>query len=777
MNSASKLGLLGSTLLLVLAGCSVSASDKRAQAERTVSAPAQVSERFAALDRAPPRSVVKSEAVEHTLRHVYSHAGVSIEGDLARTTVTDVFVNDSPAATRLVVRFPLPRDATLSSVVEIVDGQRRSASATEKSAAKREMERAEKAGERAALAEHADGGFVMTLSNVEPGDTRRVELTYVQTLAALGAERSYVFPHQQVDRARPRLFEFSARIAATKKLLSVEAKNHDDTRVIRDSAKTAVVRMHRLDSPLGSDVVLRFSQDSAPIELSGRAARKPEGGTGVFEARFAFNADLAREQAPARDVVIVVDSSLSMAGEPLDIARSAAREAVRLLTPKDRVALVSFAESVRSPSALAPATPELKQSLEQTLNQLVPKGGSNVDAAIDRAAELLAGSKQGVLLFLSDGQPTVGDDLDSLTPASKPEDFAHTMAIIGLFNYPQQKAPLEALFPQRSVRYVPGGRSAESDARSLAALALAPVISELKVTVQGANPGSLVAPSADRLVLGDALRFHGRADKPVHIAISGLLHGRKLEHALDLTPTSDAHALDVVTLEWARARVAQLEERYKAEASDELRGQIVALGTEHSLATMFTSFVATDSLGPDRVMPGDPELRVRATRSAEAVFALLPWGETVHCSYNEDEQLWLGRFLVPRALHDELYRVRVFVTEQSVTQLRTSLFVRVDSRPPQFSLALSSDGTQLLATPIRDVFDLNRDSVRTEYADVRSVLVRIDGALELTLTQDGERWSANMPAPLSAGRHHAKLVATDFASNTAHSDAELEVER
>jgi hypothetical protein len=278
-------------------------------------------------------------------------------------------------------------------------------------------------------------------------------------------------------------------------------------------------------------------------------------------------------------------------------------------------------------------------------------------------------------------------------------------------------------------------------------------------------------------VLGDALRIHGRLDKPVHIAVSGQLHGRKLEHTLDLTPHTDAHALELVTLEWARARVAQLEEQYKAAASDALRSQIVALGTEHSFATMFTSFVASDSLGPDRVMPGDPEVRVHAPRSAEAVFALLPWGETVHCSYSEDEQLWLGRFLVPRALHDALYRVRVFVTEQGLTQLRTSLFVRVDSRPPAFSLALSADGMQLVATPIHDVFDLNKDSVRSEHADVRSVLARLDDALELTLTQTGERWSVSLAAPLAAGRHVAKLVTSDFASNTAHTEATLEVTR
>jgi hypothetical protein len=176
-------------------------------------------------------------------------------------------------------------------------------------------------------------------------------------------------------------------------------------------------------------------------------------------------------------------------------------------------------------------------------------------------------------------------------------------------------------------------------------------------------------------------------------------------------------------------------------------------------------------------MPGDPELRVHAPRSAEAVFALLPWGETVHCSYSEDEQLWLGRFLVPRSLRDELYRVRVFVSRQGLTQLRTSLFVRVDSRPPQFALALGADGLSLVATPIRDVFDVSHDSVRPDLADVRSVLVRIADGPELALHQEGEVWLAKLTEPLAPGVHTARLVASDFASNNAESEARLEVAR
>jgi hypothetical protein len=301
------------------------------------------------------------------------------------------------------------------------------------------------------------------------------------------------------------------------------------------------------------------------------------------------------------------------------------------------------------------------------------------------------------------------------------------------------------------------------------------VISELKIDVQGAVADSLVLPNSDRLLLGDALRLHGRLEGALRVSVSGVLHGQKLQRELTLSAQPEPHLHGQLALEWARARVAQLEAEYRSEPSDALRSQIVALGTEHSLATMFTSFVASDSLGPDRVMPGDPELRVRAPRSAEAVFARLPWGEIVHCSYSEDEQLWLGRFLVPRSLRDELYRVRVFVTQQGLTELRTSLYVRVDSRPPQFSLALSPDRRRLVATPLGDVFDAGGDSVRPDRADVRSVVVRLGHGDQLVLRQEGELWTVELSELLPPGSHTATLVASDFASNTSESVTRLQV--
>ena len=39
---------------------------------------------------------------------------------------------------------------------------------------------------------------------------------------------------------------------------------------------------------------------------------------------------------------------------------------------------------------------------------------------------------------------------------------------------------------------------------------------------------------------------------------------------------------------------------------------------------------------------------MEAPASSRRVYAMLPWGETVECAWEEDRRGWLGRFLVPR---------------------------------------------------------------------------------------------------------------------------------
>lgn len=769
---------LASLVLLTLLACSGDPAPSSAPADDGGPADEALAPLAPFVAHEPPAYELPAD--ESPLRRAYSHIRVDVDGDIARTVVTEVLVNDLDSAAEAVFRFPLPDDAAVTDFAEWKDGSRVRAALIDEDDARRAFDRAAAAGERAALAEESGRHFDMTLAAIPPGGQRRVELSFVQTLEALGGEQSYVLPARRFDGAPPTVLDLEVEIAATREITAIEVPSHPDARVTRRSESRRSVHLSRPRRGLERDVVVRWQQPTEDLDIDGRAVRRGEGEPAFVEARFAFHRDPRPDERPPIAAVLVIDRSLSMAGEPLARAQELAAEIVAALGPKDSLAVVSFAGDVRT-LGLAPATDAHRAAAESELADLVARGHSNLPAALDEAAAMLAGRDDGLLVLLSDGQPTVGDDLEELLPASRAADFAGVRTVVAQFNYPSRTAAVEQVFPDAAVHFVPDGDAGGDAVTKLARLAVAPVLEDLRVELVGAEEGTVHGALPTRLAEGESVRLLARADADLTLRVSATLRGRPvtLERRIAMPTAPDARGDRGLPVEWARARLRDLDRRYAAGERD-LEAEIRAVGTDYRLATRFTSFVSTDSLSPDRIKPGDPEIRVRAPRSAIAVYGVLPSGEIVPCTWSDAHAAWIGRFLVPRGTPDGVYRLRVFVDEQSGPALRSTLFYRVDSEPPRFELDARYAGgvLSLRARPAAAVFDTapGGDEIQPDRVDLRRVIVRV-GDRDLELTRDGDEWTAELTLPLAPGVHDLVLVATDYAANASETRARLEVTR
>jgi Mg-chelatase subunit ChlD len=591
----------------------------------------------------------------------------------------------------------------------------------------------------------------------------------------LGAERSFVYPSGHAIGEAPRVFELDFSLEAGRSITALDCPNQLDARVVKATDKTASVALARAGKALGSDVVVRWSEASPALDLGVRAAKEPA----YVEARFSFTRDPSPDATPPRDVVFVVDTSLSMAGDALEREKMLVSEAARLLNARDRIALVTFDAEVRSWASPVVADETNKKRLSDEVALLRASGASNLDAAIDRAHELLAELPHPTLVMGTDGQATVGEDLDRISPASPPEAFSGADVRVALFNYPSRQKPLEAVFPRLKTEFVPSGPAGADRVRRLAELALAPRIENVHFDVEGLSPDSLSGDLPAVMALGDSAHFAFRAPGVAKVRVTGTLHGQPIVEERTIVAPEVVDSSDPLPTEWARLRIATLEEKYRASHEDAVRAEIVSLGTSFHLVSSLTSLVAADdALSPDRVMPGDPEIRVRAPRGASAVRAVLPWGETVDCDWEADEGLWFGRFLVPRSVADGLYRVPIFVEIQGRSERRTTLLFRVDSKAPEFTLALRRDGGELrlVATPKEDVFDRDGSGIRKDRVDLKSLVARIGDRSIVLERIDEDHWGAALPPELR-GATGAELVATDYALNISHARHALKVLR
>ena len=155
----------------------------------------------------------------------------------------------------------------------------------------------------------------------------------------------------------------------------------------------------------------------------------------------------------------------------------------------------------------------------------------------------------------------------------------------------------------------------------------------------------------------------------------------------------------------------------------------------------------------------------------------------MECVWDEEESIWLGRFLAPRGTADGVYRVRVFVEMQGMVEYRSTLYFRVDSVLPPFELVVLNPGRpragQCLDVRARPILSFSRDiadELHAEPIDVKRVEVRSGSTTTaLRLSDDGLSWIGTVQFDCS-GRQTLDLVATDYARNSQHAKLVIEVD-
>ena len=340
-----------------------------------------------------------------------------------------------------------------------------------------------------------------------------------------------------------------------------------------------------------------------------------------------------REHAGAhpRDVVLVLDRSGSMGGWKMVAARRAAGRIVDTLTGADRFAVLAFDDMIESapllPSGLVEASDRHRFRAIEHLAGLEARGGTEMAAALRRAADLLAGApgeaRDRVLVLVTDGQ--VGNEdqiLEQLAPRIKGVRI-HTIGIDRTVN---------AAFLERLAR-ISGGRCelVESEDRLDEAMAQihrrigAPVATGLSLVGAGlaVDLASVEPARLPDLFVGAPLvvsgRFTGAPAGEVVVRGTGA-DGEPWQTSVTAVAAADAG----LAAYWARGRVRDLEDGFASgHGGEEAERAIVRTSLRFGVLCRFTAFVAVDS----RVVNQSGAMR-RATQPVDSPSGWGAAGET-----------------------------------------------------------------------------------------------------------------------------------------------------
>jgi Ca-activated chloride channel family protein len=172
----------------------------------------------------------------------------------------------------------------------------------------------------------------------------------------------------------------------------------------------------RPQAPGGAAVTATFGAGAVRGHLELDRGAVLRGGDGLVRALLTLEgrSDPAPQGfAQPTDLVVVLDRSGSMQGEPLLFAKAAVRELYADLHPEDRIALVDYSSGASVELPLAPAGPATRQALDQALLAIEADGGTEMSAGLDLADRLVRESRAPGrvlrVILLSDGHANQGD--------------------------------------------------------------------------------------------------------------------------------------------------------------------------------------------------------------------------------------------------------------------------------------------------------------------------------------------------------------------------------
>jgi Ca-activated chloride channel family protein len=638
--------------------------------------------------------------------------------------------------------------------------------------------------------------------------SKRVELEYTETLPVENLTSRFSFPLKPSFGPPQRVGELQINVQAFSDS-PISPLNFHSTAYAMKAVKTGPnelqyefnARNVELKEDLSFDYTINLPQSAlswiahrAPERITAYDLRDPAlavaNPDGYFQARAIFNERFnsasGGDRAP-RNVLLLLDTSLSMHGEKLSRAVEAIDFFLHSLGSRDQFNLILFNDRVEplSPNPLPATAENVDRALSFVRNSTLG-GGTDLNQALLKAIELAPRFPPGErsVALISDANPTLKtvsvkriarafDEANASDAAPKTRLFA--LAVGADANH----SLLEEL-TRKCKGYFSQARETEDITTQLKIIFArmgSPSIDGLQFIASDPNNFSRVyALQSPHGFDRSSAAFVGRYKNPspnVEVKIEGRAGDRQVTVSRQVSLPELEAAHDHLPRLWARARVDALiyEMNLNGEREDYI-SEIIRLSQKYRFVTPYTAFLAAPRslLRPRVIQPGDPVIRVKTDPSIKSVFAVLPFGETLPLKYLASEGVWEVRFFAPAWMPDGTYRCRLLMTDRQGNGYQEEKSFVVDSRAPKLSIV---GRTQTVRAGDELLLRVNADR------DAMRIVAKIYGAAPVQLAWS-EKEKVNVgrlrvPAGLASGQYTVTVSAEDFAHNQSSVEAQVTV--
>ncbi|MGV3619229.1 MAG: VIT domain-containing protein [Archangium sp.] len=542
-------------------------------------------------------------------------------GGLVRVTLEQTFRNPHDEPLRVTYSLPLPADGAVSGFAFRIGDERVVGQVDAKHKARERFENAILEGRTAALlAQERSSLFTQEVGNVPPRTQVVCEVQVDQRLTWLpDGAWEWRFPTVVAPRylgAQGRVADSAnvsvdvADAALPVKLslsLSIRDGLADGVRPEspshtlhsnREPERTEVNFGDERGASLDRDIVVRWRVATMEVGTSLDVSRPASGA--ISDAAYGLltivpPAAEAHMKPVPRDLIVLLDTSGSMGGSPLDQARRVTSALVDSLNDTDQLELIEFSNSPRRwKRGAVSATSANRRDAQAWLARLQASGGTEMKAGILEALNPLRAESQRQVILITDG--LIGFEHEVLNAISQRLPKGSRVHTVGVGSGVNRSLTRPAAQAGRGVELVIGiGEDVEPFVKRLMARTNAPLLTDVEL-----SGSALVKTAPTRIpdLFGGAPALVSVKLKPEggELIVRSRSADGDVEDRINVPATNFGHGSAAVTTLFAREVAEELELAVATGTQkSEIDPQIEKLGIDFQISTRMTSWVAVSA--------------------------------------------------------------------------------------------------------------------------------------------------------------------------------------
>ena len=553
------------------------------------------------------------------------HIKIGIKNQLATTKVDQTFVNPNSFEVNGMYLFPIPDDAVVSNLALSIDGELVNGELLSQEQSHQIYRNSARYGGNRAILEHiGTRAFVVEVSGIPAYGERRVQFEYSQIISADSDLTKYTYPLSLAKSASAliRNLHVEMEIVSENELRTVYSPSHEVI-INRKDDHHVHLSYEGTDVDPDDDFLCYYSVSDENFGITLLTHRADEKEDGYFMLLVSPKYEVKQTEIVEKDFVFVLDRSGSMARRKIEQAKAALRYCVQNLNDGDRFNLILFNTDItsladelnrgekwfgeerwRDSAAMSHKLIDVKDGREKALafiGGIEGRGGTNInDALLTAFAEEPDPKRPRIIVFLTDGQPTVGvrNPALILENVGKANRNLSRIFVFGV-GYDVNDHMLDKMAADNggTRNYVTPNEDIEVAVSSLFRKMNEPVLVDVGINFGQILTKELTPKNLPDLFREEQLTILGRYEGQGNTALKlrGVISSERHEFSKDVHFSALEPDNDFLPHLWAQRRIAELvDEAALNGRTRELDEEIERLSRKYGVLTPYTSFVKAD---------------------------------------------------------------------------------------------------------------------------------------------------------------------------------------